>query len=343
LSAHRKVAWRVLVAALASAGCAHGQTPPRPSAVAIPVEPANGRPAAPAEGAFATKYFDVEVEGRPLRMAYREQTPQKPLDLPPVVLLHGKNFSGLYWETTMRDLVASGRRVVAPDQIGFGASSKPDVHYTFHLLARLTAQLLDRLGIRRAVIVGHSMGGMLAVRFALLYPERVASLVLEDPIGLEDYRTFVPYTPLEDQFRQELAASYSSILAYQKGYYASWRPEYERYVDDQARWLGSGEWPRVAQANALTYEMIYTQPVLYELGLIRAPTLIVVGEQDRTVVGKSKVPEGLRSVVGNYPELAKRAQGAIAGSKLVTIPGCGHIPHIEWHAAFMRALAVGDP
>jgi pimeloyl-ACP methyl ester carboxylesterase len=336
LAGWRKPRWRALVAVIGSVSCAHAQIAGAPA-------PHPSASASVAESGYGIKYFDVQVEGQPLRMAYRDEMPDRPSDLPPVVLLHGTNFSGLYWESTIRELVASGRRVIAPDQIGFGASSKPNVHYTFHLLARLTAQLLDQIGVLRAVLVGHSMGGMLATRFALLYPERVLGLVLENPIGLEDYRTIVPYTPIDEQFRLELAATSATILSYQKAYYVKWRTEYTRFVQDQAQWVGSGEWPRVAEANALTYDMIYTQPVVYELGLLRVPTLLVIGQNDRTVVGKAKVPENLRSSAGNYPDLGKRAQAAIPASKLVEIPECGHIPHIEAHASFMRALMDWPP
>jgi pimeloyl-ACP methyl ester carboxylesterase len=272
-------------------------------------------------------------------MAYCDLSPEgATAATPAIVLLHGKNFSSRYWEPTARELAAAGYRVIAPDQIGFGASSKPDIHYSFHLLAGLTGRLLDSLGIQRAVVVGHSMGGMLAVRFALLHPERVAKLVLEDPIGLEDYRTLVPYTEVDDQYREEAAATYEKFLAYQKNYYVHWRPEYEAYVHDQAQWIGTGEWPRVARANALTYDMIYTQPVVYELPRLTVPTMLVIGQSDRTAVGKAKMPEALRAVAGNYPELGKKAHAAIPGSKLVEIPDCGHIPHVEAHAEFMRAL-----
>ena len=71
---------------------------------------------------------------------------------------------------------------------------------------------------------------------------------------------------------------------------------------------------QTTQANALTYDMIYTQPVVYELGLLRVPTLLIIGQDDRTVVGKAKMPENLRSAAGNYPELGKRAQAAIPAS-----------------------------
>ncbi len=271
-------------------------------------------------------------------MAYRDVAPEGPGEKPVILLLHGKNFSGLYWEPTIRELVAKGFRVIAPDQIGFGLSSKPAIQYSFHLLATVTAQCLDHLGISEVSVIGHSMGGMLAARFALMAPGRVAKLVLEDPIGLEDYRTLVRYTPVDEQFREEAAATRASILAYQKGYYVKWRPEYELYVEDQAQWLGTGEWQRAAMASALTYDMIYTQPVLYELGRLRVPTLLMVGLNDRTVVGKAKLPDELRAVAGNYPELGKRTHEAIPDSRLVEIPGCGHIPHVEAHEAFMTAV-----
>ncbi|MDP9036188.1 MAG: alpha/beta hydrolase [Myxococcota bacterium] len=290
------------------------------------------------EATYPPAFLDVEVAGQPLRMAYRDVGREGPGQKPVILLLHGKNFSGLYWEPTIRELVARGFRVIAPDQIGFGMSSKPAIQYSFHLLATLTARLLDHLGISKVSVIGHSMGGMLAVRFALMTPERVARLILEDPIGLEDYRTLVRYTSVDEQFREEVAATRASIQAYQKNYYVTWRPEYELYVDDQAQWLGTGEWPRVAVAGALTYDMIYTQPVLYELGHLRAPTLVMVGVNDRTVVGKAKLPDELRAVAGDYPELGKRAHEAIADSRLIAIPACGHIPHVEAHEAFMTAV-----
>ena len=102
----------------------------------------------------------------------------------------------LFWRAHGRIMVA-GYRVIAPDQIGWGKSSKPDIRYSFQLLAANTAHLLDTLHVTKAVVLGHSTGGMLAVRFALMYPERVSQLILEDPIGLEDYRARRPLNPTQ--------------------------------------------------------------------------------------------------------------------------------------------------
>ncbi len=308
--------WLGLVTCLAAALSA--QEPPRP--------------------AYAVEFFPVQIERRDLRMAYRDVRPTVPANGKTVLLLHGKNFSGFYWERVMRLLAARGYRVVAPDQIGFGASSRPDIYYSFHQMAANTRALLDHLGIARVVVLGHSMGGMLATRFTLLYPGMVEKLVLEDPIGLEDYRAFVPYASVEELYKGELNATYESLLNYQKGYYTSWKPEYEQYVRDQAWVLGTGEYARDALASALTYEMVYQQPVCYEFSRIERPTLLITGREDRTVVGKARLSPEMKAIAGDYPKLGKKTQEMILGSKLVEIQGAGHIPHIERPEAFDQAL-----
>ena len=91
-----------------------------------------------------------------------------------VVLLHGKNFNAAYWAPTIKALTAAGFRVVAPDQIGFGKSSKPEGYqFSFAQLTINTRTLLQGLGIDKVALVGHSMGGMLATRFAVTFPDLV--------------------------------------------------------------------------------------------------------------------------------------------------------------------------
>ena len=185
--------------------------------------------------------------------------------------MHGKNFNGYYWKNLISFLTANGYRVIVPDQVGWGRSGKPNIHYSFHLLAANTKQLLDSLHVSQTHVIGHSMGGMLAARFALMYPQDVNKLIFEDPIGLEDYKTFVPYQPVEKQFEKELKASYESYKKYQQGYYPAWKPEYEQYVAAQAEALSKPDFEQTAWANALTYQMIYEQPVVYEFKNINLP------------------------------------------------------------------------
>ena len=295
----------------------------------------------PPPGKYPVRYFSLKVESQDLRIAYRDVAPAAAPNGKAVLLLHGKNFSGFYWEPTIEFLVQRGYRVIAPDQLGFGFSSRPDIHYSFHQMAANTKALLDHLGIKTVSVVGHSMGGMLAVRFTLLYPDTVEKLVLENPIGLEDYRKLVSYTPLEQQYAVELGQTLDKMRDYQKSYYpGAWKPEYEVYVQDQAWVIDTGEFPRAAWSSALTYAMIYEQPVVYELGEIRRPTLLIIGQADRTVVGKNRLPASLQAVAGQYPELGRKTQAAIKGSQLVEVPGCGHIPHIQKPEQFRQALAT---
>ena len=137
-----------------------------------------------------------------VRMAYMDVAAAQPNGRS-VVLLHGRNFPSSYWVPVIRTLSDAGYRVVVPDQIGFGKSSKPPGDLHFDTLARNTIALLDHLGIQKADIVAHSLGGMLAIRIARAYPDRVAHLVLTAPIGLEDYRLYVPPTPTEKVIENE--------------------------------------------------------------------------------------------------------------------------------------------
>jgi pimeloyl-ACP methyl ester carboxylesterase len=287
---------------------------------------------------YPVQMLPLNIEGQDLRMAYMDVKPVGPDLGRTVVLLHGKNFFGAYWQDTIKALADSGYRVIVPDQIGFGKSSKPNIHYSFHLLAANTKKLLDALGVDKVVIVGHSMGGMLATRFALMYPGTVSHFVLENPIGLEDYRRFVPPVSLEDQYSSELGAGEAGIRAYHRTYYVKWQPEYDEYATVALRWKLSSEYPRMALSAALTYQMIYEQPVCHEFPAITAKSLLVIGQADRTVVGKARVKKELLTVVGQYPELGRKTAGLIPGAKLVELPNVGHIPHFEATERFNQEL-----
>ena len=289
---------------------------------------------------FPVKIVPLKLEGQSLRMAYMDVPASTKANGRTVVLLHGKNFFGAYWRETIRTLAAAGFRVVVPDQLGFGKSDKADIHYSFHQLARNTKRLLDTLGVPKAVIVGHSMGGMLATRFALLYPEMTEKLVLENPIGLEDYRVGVPFQSVDQAEAGELKSTEASIRKYHATYYPNGYPTaHDQWLLPLPAQTCSADFPKVARANALTFDMIYQQPVCYEFTRITVPTLLIIGQADRTVVGKGliKNPKTLARM-GQYPVLGRCTAAQIKGAKLVEIPNVGHIPHLEAPAQFDKAL-----
>lgn len=286
---------------------------------------------------YPVQHLSLPIEGKPARMAYMDVQPVKS-NGETIVLLHGKNFNGFYWKDVIAFLAANGYRVVVPDQVGWGLSDKPNIHYSFHLLAHNTKRLLDSLGISKAHVVGHSMGGMLATRIALMYPKTVDKLIYENPIGLEDYKTFVPYRTVDEQYAGELKATYESLKNYQKSYYPEWKPEYEPYVAAQYEALQYPDFQQATWASALTYQMIYEQPVVYEFRRISQPTLIILGQEDRTVVGKNLLSTEEAARHGQYPQLGRMLQQQIKGSRLVELKGVGHIPHIQALPQFQQAV-----
>jgi len=285
------------------------------------------------------QFFPLTNDGQDLKMAFMDVAPAlEKHNGGTVVLFHGKNFFGAYWKDTIAILRDAGFRVVVPDQIGFGKSSKPDMHYSFHLLAKNTRELLASLDIKRAAIVGHSMGGILATRFALMHPDFTTRLVLENPIGLEDYKEKAPYVSTQQIYAGLLTTTEEAIRKYQQQYYVEWKPTYDEYIQVQVRWTLSGEYPRLAWSAALTTQMIYEQPVCHEFALLKPPTLLILGQADRTAIGKDRVSNEVAATMGNYPELGKKVAALIPHATLVPIENCGHIPHFEASAKFHAAL-----
>jgi len=296
---------------------------------------------------YPVERFTFESQRRTLSMAFMDVVPEKP-NGKTVVLLHGKNFCAATWETTISRLTAAGYRVVAPDQIGFCKSTKPESYqYSFHQLATNTRALLKARGIERATILGHSMGGMLAARYALMFPDTIDRLVLVDPIGLEDWKAEgVPYATLDQAYQGELKTTAETLKNYQLKYYYNgrWKPEYDRWITMAAGlYSGSGR-ELVAWNQALTSDMLFTQPVVYEFGNIRVPTLLMIGGMDRTAPGANRAPPEVAQRLGNYPELGRRTAKAIPGANLIEFPDLGHSPQVEaperFHEALLKALSA---
>ena len=294
---------------------------------------------------FPVQRYRFTSQGVAMEMAFMDVAPTGPANGRTAVLLHGKNFCAATWEDTIRVLAGAGYRVIAPDQIGFCASTKPaHYQYSFQQLAANTKALLDSLGIAQAVVVGHSTGGMLGVRYALMYPQATVQLVLVDPIGLEDWKAKgVPSIGVDGWFKRELATDADKIRAYERStYYAgTWKPDYEKWVQMLAGLNRGPGHELVAWNSALLYDMIYTQPVVYEFADLRVPVLLMVGDKDTTAIGKDLAPPEARAKLGDYPVLAKEAVRRIPGAKLVEFPDYGHAPQIQAPEVFHRALLDG--
>jgi pimeloyl-ACP methyl ester carboxylesterase len=174
-----------------------------------------------------------------------------------------------------------------------------------------------------------------------MYPAEVERLVLVDPVGLEDWNAKgVPWPSVDAWYRQELETSADRIRQYeQKTYYAgTWRPDYDKWVQMLAGLNRGPGHQIVAWNSALIYDMIYTQPVVYELGGLHMPVLLVIGDKDTTAIGKSFAPAAVQAALGNYPVLGKAAAAQIPHAKLAEFPDLGHAPQLQAPDAFHAAV-----
>jgi pimeloyl-ACP methyl ester carboxylesterase len=306
----------------------------QPSIAASAAEPAPREPYGIDLEGFAYPYpvnlLPLTNDGEQLRMAYMDVAPAQPNGRV-VVLLHGRNFPSSYWAPVIKTLSEAGYRVIVPDQIGFGKSSKPTGELHFDTLARNTVALLDHLHIAKADIVAHSLGGMLGVRIARAFPDRVAHLLLVAPIGLEDYRLYVPPTPTEkivenedrltaEGYRKQLETNYSLKLP---------PDQVTPFIDARFNIKGSGEYPRWLRAFVSSAQMIYREPVVHEIPEITEPTLFIMGADDHNAPGRPNAPEALRPKMGQNAELAKALAAKMPNGRAEVIANAGHLVFLD--------------
>lgn len=302
---------------------------------------------APAYDARLTSYpypydvhtFTFDSQRQSLEMAYMHR-PAKG-DKGTVLLLHGKNFAADYWEDTAAYLHAKGYGVVMPDQVGFGKSSKPARYqFSFEALAANTKALTESLGIEGVSVMGHSMGGMLATRYALQYPDSVERLVLVNPVGLEDYLRYVQYRDPAFFYASELNKTVDKVRAYQrKNYYdGDWKPAYEALIKIHAGWINGPDWERVAWNNALTYDLIFTSAVANEFERLQVPTYLIIGTRDTTGPGRGWKRPGVDYQLGRYDELGEQAAARIPDATLFELDDVGHMPQFEAFERYRKRL-----
>jgi pimeloyl-ACP methyl ester carboxylesterase len=272
----------------------------------------------------STAYLPMTAYGQDVRMAYMDVAPAGVPNGHTVVLLHGNNFAGFYFGSLAEVLRQEGFRVVVPDRLGYGRSSKPIVPYGFNDWARHTALLLEHLGIDAAMVVGHSMGGMLAARFATQYPGMTERLVLYNPIGLSDARFERPAGSVDDAYARTLDASYQSVrdglMRYVAHDESAWNDEFEAYARIRYAWTLGADWPRLAMVQAMVASAIYSDPVVYDWPHIQAPTLVFGGAEDVLPGSAALFQERMRAIVDTIPG---------GRARLLLLPGLGHVPHVE--------------
>lgn len=267
-------------------------------------------------------YLEFELFGQGVRMAYMDVPPAGAANGRTVVLLHGASYYGLYWADAIEALRGAGYRVVVPDQLGWGRSSKAVIPYSLHLHAANTQRLLQHLGVQRAAIVGHSMGGMLATRFALLYPDVTTHMVMVNPIGLRDTRAGRPWQEPRPETVDDLQAAYQARLRLEQGRVVEWKPEFLEHVRIHVGWLLGNDWGHLSYVRALNTSARNADTIVHDWPFIQAPSALIAGEEDGP----------------GYPDAARDAVNALPQGTLVLFPSVGHNPHLEIPERFQEAL-----
>jgi pimeloyl-ACP methyl ester carboxylesterase len=277
---------------------------------------------------YPVEYLPLTLYGQEVRMAFMDVPPAGTPNGRTVVLFHGMNFGGFYFAGPIDLIRKQGFRVIVPDQIGFGRSSKPVIPYNFNDMAANSHKILQSRGIEKATIIGHSMGGMLSARFSATHPEATERTVIYNPIGLTDPRySGQKWVNAQEAYKATLGRTRDQ--AYQQAYGTikryfphEWRPEYEELVRILYAPTLSADWPQFAWVRVLVQQITFLDPVVYDWPHIKAKAMVIGGDKDGA----------------DFPAQAKHIADSIPGAELVLLPNLGHVPHIESPEGFNREL-----
>jgi pimeloyl-ACP methyl ester carboxylesterase len=259
------------------------------------------------------------------------------------VLLHGGNFCSVTWSDTARQLSADGYRVILPDDIGFCKSSKPQGYsYNVQQQAENINSLLAALGIDEVTVIGHSMGGMIAARYGLMYPDTVQQLILVDPLGLEDWvAKGVPYLAIDETYKSQVVQNFTTLKEYEQASYfynATWEPAYNTWVDMLANIYAGDYGSDYAYVMSLVTDALLSQPIIYQLPLLETRTYLMVGENDKTALGKAWSSSAVAATLGHYSILGPAAAALIPNCTFHMFPGLGHAPFLQDPQGFYNVL-----
>ncbi|MCB9675750.1 MAG: alpha/beta hydrolase [Alphaproteobacteria bacterium] len=254
-------------------------------------------------------------------------------DKPPLLFIHGLSSYMGFWEYQLQEFTST-HRVIALDLPGYGSSSRPDAPMTPPWYAETVAGFMDALELDSAAVVGHSMGGQIAITLTLDHPERVDRLVLSAPAGLERFNPGAARW-MKDWWHEGRAmhSGESEVrTAFLAAVFNTHDEGVERLIEERVR-LGKHEaFKGTSVAVSRSIAGMVDHPVADRLGEIDVPTLIVFGTDDHMI--PNPIFTG-----GRTKRIAEQGRDAIPGARLVLVPGAGHTVHHDAPGEFNRAVA----
>jgi pimeloyl-ACP methyl ester carboxylesterase len=243
-----------------------------------------------------------------------------------LVFLHGLGSYLKFWWYQLDAFAQDGWHVVAVDQPGYGKSDKPaSFPYTMEAMADVAREVLRQVGAEKPVVIGHSMGGQVALSWAIRYPDEVRALVLTAPAGFETF------TAREKAWFKK---NFTSLLVTKPGEYAiwgsvrannfaNWRGDLDWLVEERVRLARAPGFDRYAYAQVRSvHGLAENDFVRQSLGRVKAPTLVVFGEDDRLIPNPF--------LHGGRPRwIFEAGAKAIPNAQLVGLDGCGHAVQLD--------------
>ena len=248
-----------------------------------------------------------------------------------IILVHGLASNAGFWRCSI-PLLSKNYRVIAVDLPGYGKSQKDAYPYTMTFYSEQIKKLADELKLDKFILVGHSMGGQIAITFSLKYPERLEKLVLASPAGIEEFEqgegdwlrsvmtvTGVKKTP-EDGIRRNLALNFYT-----------WNDKWEWMVEERVRMIKAKDFDDFAYTVVRCVNGMLDEPTFDKLKNISVPTLIVHGKNDGLIPNPYLNP-------GFTADVFEWGAKQIPNCKRYEIDECGHMLQIEKPEEFSKAV-----
>lgn len=253
-----------------------------------------------------------------------------------VVLIHGLGSYMPVWTHNL-DALARDHRVIAIDLPGYGKSSKANHTYSMEFFAQAVHAVVRELGVTRPVLVGHSMGGQIAMTYALVYPGEVEALVLSSPAGLEEFGDGEARW-LADAVTPTFTCAADSEAIWVRHVQNFFRApkDAEFMVKDRLAVIGGPDFEDYCRAVSRSVSAMVDEPVVDRLGEIDVPVLVLFGEEDYLI--PNPILHG-----GSTVRLAKKAVKEFPDAELVLLEKAGHMAQFEqpqaWNAKVLHFLA----
>lgn len=248
-----------------------------------------------------------------------------------VILVHGLASNAGFWRYNIPEL-SKYFRVIAVDLPGYGKSQKGDYPYSISFYAEQLKNLIKELNLQNVVLVGHSMGGQIGIKFAIKYPSVLSKLVLASPAGFEEFqrgegdwlRSVMTMTAVKSTTEEGIRRNLSNN-------FFNWNDTWEWMVEERVRMRKAKDFDEFAYTVVKCVNGMLDEPTFDKLNLIKAPTLVVYGKYDGLIPNPYLNP-------GSTAEVFENGVKQIDNSKLVEFDDTGHMIQIEKAVEFNHAV-----